>query len=176
MSTNINLLLHDKESLKLQKRVRILNFVAVMLLISVGISSLVLFLSIQTVNPSSIEKEKTDVLGKISQFQNRQVNLFILNNRISNIQEVLAKRKDLSKIMNTLLEKIPNGMSIEALEIDSKFITLSASSNSLSSIGLLINNLTDMVRKKEIINALTLSSLSFDEGKQAYQLSLKSEL
>lgn len=177
MSTDINLLLRiDEESLKRKKRIKILNFIAFMLLIGVGVISLITFLLIQVINTPSIKKEQDDIAGKISQSQSKRIKLFVLNNRINNIQEILGKRKDLSKAMNAILEKTPNGLSIEGLEIDDKVIVMTAQSTSLFPIGELINNLTNMVRKKEIINSLTLNSLVFDESKNSYQVSIKSEL
>lgn len=177
MSANINLLLHtDGETLRRQKRVKILNFVAVMLLIGVGATSLIIFLLIQVVNPSGVKKEQEDILKKISQFQSKQVKLFILNNRVENIEKIMAKRKDLSKATNILLAKTPTGILIEDLEIDGKTVVMTASSTSLWAIGELISNLTDMVKKREIIISLTLNSLVFDENKNIYEVSVKSEL
>lgn len=175
--TDINFLLRrDEESLKRQKRVKILNFISVMLLIGIGVMSLIIFLLIQITNVSSIKKEQEDILRKISQFQNRKTKLFVLDNRINNIQEILEKRKDLSKVTSGLLTKTPARLSIENLQIDDKVISLTAQSTSLFAIGEFINNLTDMVRKKEIISSLTLDSLVFDESKNSYQVSIKSEL
>lgn len=177
MSTNINLLLRsDEKSLKRKKRIKILNFIAFILLIGVGVTSLIIFLLIQTTNVPSIKKEQDDIVGKISQAENKRNKLFVVNNRINNIQEILGKRKDLSKTINTMLEKIPNRLSIEGLEISDKVISLTARSTSLFTIGEFINNLTDMVRKKEIISSLTLNSLVFDESKNSYQVSIKSGL
>lgn len=177
MNTNINLLLHtDEESLKRQKRVKILNLIAVMFLIGVGAISLLTFLSAQIINPSGIKKEQNDVIEKISQFQDRQAKLFVLNNRINNIEKVLERRIDLSKVISFLLAKTPGRLFIEDLEVDSKTVSLTAKSTSLLAIGELINNLTDMVRKKEIISSLILNALVFDEGKNSYQISIKADL
>ena len=177
MITDINLLLRtDEESLKRKKRIRILNFVAAGLLIIVGLISLVVFLLIQGANSPSIRKEQNDVLKKISQFQDRQSKLFILNNRIDSIDKILKTRKDISKTMNELLAKMPDNLSINSFEINAKSIVLTGESNSLYSIAQLINNLTDMVYKKEILKSLTLSSLTLDNSSNAYQVSLKSDL
>jgi len=177
MITDINLLLRtDEESLKRKKRIRILNFVAAGLLIIVGLISLVVFLLIQGANPPSLKKEQNDVLKKISQFQDRQSKLFILNNRIDNIDKILKTRKDISKTMNELLAKIPDNFSINSFEINDQSIILTGESNSLYSIAQLINNLTDMVYKKEILKSLTLSSLALDSSSNTYQVSLKSDL
>ena len=115
-------------------------------------------------------------MKKISELQGRRVKLLVLGNRVDGISEILEKRKDLSKITSSILAKTPAGLSIEALEIGDKVVILTAQSPSLFSIGELINNLSDMVRKKEIISSLTLNSLVFDESRNSYQVSLKSGL
>jgi len=177
MSTDINLLLvTDEESLKRKKRVRILNFAAAASLIGVGLASLGVFLLIRAIDPSPILAEQKDVLGKMSQLENRQAKLFILNNRVENIDKVLKIRKDLSKVTSGLLAKIPSDLSIDDFEVNDKSVIMTGQSRSLSAIGEFINNLTDMVYKKEIIKSLTINSLALDESRNSYRISVKSEL
>lgn len=176
MNENINLLLQtDEESKRRQRKVKRFNFIAILLLIGVGSLSLIIFLLIQIFNASSIKKEQDEIIKEISKLSNRKAKLFIVNNRVDNIEKVLQKRIDLSYVINNLLAKIPQGLFIEDLEIDDKTVIMTASSNSLLTIGELINNLTDMVRKKEIISSLTLTALAFDESKNSYAVSIKSE-
>lgn len=177
MSTDINLLLRkDDESVRRLRKVKILNFAAVMSLMGIGIISLVIFLLIKTVNTPSIQKEQDEILQKISQLQDKKAKIFIVNDRINNITEILEKRRDLSKVANAFLAKTPNKLLIENLEIDDRVISLTAKSTSLSAIGEFINSVTDMVRKKEMISSLTLNSLVFDEINNSYSMSIKSEL
>ncbi|MBI2613410.1 MAG: hypothetical protein HYW62_01435 [Candidatus Levybacteria bacterium] len=177
MNTNINLLLRaDEETLKRLRRVKRFNFIAITSLIGVGSLSLLLFLLIQIINPSSVRTQQNEIREKISKLQDRQAKLFVLNNRINNIEKILQRRIDLSYVNNSLLAKIPGRLFIEDLEIDDKAVVMTAQSTSLSAIGELINNLTDMVRKKEIIKSLTLSTLLFDESKNSYQVSVEAEL
>lgn len=177
MSANINLLLRsDEESLKRKKRVKILNFVAGAFLVGLGLTSLVIFLLIQSINPPSVKKEQEDILKSMSTLQDRQVKLFVLNNRVENIDKILATRRDLSIVTNSLLEKTPSELSIDNLEVDDKSVVITAQSTSLSIISEFINNLIDMVRKKEKIRSLTLNSLIFDESRNVYQVSIKGEL
>lgn len=176
MNTNINLLIQtNEESLRRQKRVKRLNFIAATLLVGVSAMSLIIFLLIQIISPSTILREQNNIIKKISQFQNRKAKLFILNNRVENIEKILAKRKDLARITNVMLAKTPSRLSIEDLEVDDKTVIMTAYSTSLSAIGELINNFTDMVHKKEIISSLTLSTLVFDESKNSYQVSVKAQ-
>lgn len=177
MSSDINLLLSkDEQEIKKLHRVKTLNFAAVMTLIGVGLISLFIFILIQAINFPSIKKEQDDVLRKISQLKNIEAKLFIRDNRINNIAEIFDKRKDLSKVTSAFLAKIPIRLFVESLEVDDKIVSMTASSTSLSSIGEFINNLTDMVRKKEMIKSLTINTLVFDETKNSYQVVVKSDL
>ena len=177
MSTDINFLLDkDGESVKRQKRVKFLNFVAIVLLVGSGILTLFFFILTQTINVSSIKKSQEDMAGKISQFKTRQTKLFFVKNRANDVEEILANRKDLFHAMNGLLAKTSAQLSVDNLQVDDKSILITAQSTSLFPIGEFINNLTDMVRKKEIINSLTLNSIIFYEDKNYYQVSIKAEL
>ncbi|OGH17958.1 MAG: hypothetical protein A3C22_01595 [Candidatus Levybacteria bacterium RIFCSPHIGHO2_02_FULL_37_10] len=177
MNTNINLLLpKDDESLKIKKKTRIFNIIAIIFVFAIGTMSLVIFLLIQAADSPSLKEEQIDVLRKLSQFQDRQIKLLTANNRIENIYEILKTRKKLPQAANVLLERIPDNLSIGNLEIDSKAISMTAQSASLFSIGELINNLTDMVKKKEIINSLTLNSLIFNEDKNTYAVTIQADL
>lgn len=177
MSTDINFLINtDQESIKKKKRIKIFNIVAFISLTSLGLISLILFLLVQAINVPSIKREQDEILQKTSLFQDRQIKLSILNNRIQNVQAVLDKRKNLSDTMMSILAKSPSRLSVGDLQIDDKTAVMTAQSPSLYEIGELINNLTDMARKKEVIKSLTLNGISFDEGKNTYQVSVKSDL
>lgn len=177
MNANINLLLRtDEESLRRKKRIKIFNLAAGISLMSVGLISLFIFMSIKSADSSSIRNEQESVLKKLSQFQDRQAKLFILNDRTENIDKILKIRKDISVTMNSLLTKVPGSLSIDNFQADEKSIVITGQSRSLSAIGEFINNLTEMVRRKEIIKSLTLNSLILDEDKNAYRVSISSEL
>ncbi len=176
MNTNINLLLHaDEETLRKRKRIKTLNFIAIAFLVGVGAISLFIFLMIQAVNPSSIKKEQNAIIEKISRFQDKQIKLFVLNSRIGSVEKVLEKRIDLSKVLSGLLARMPSRLFIEDMEINDKAVVATVSSTSLLTIGELINNLADMVRKKEIISSLVLNTLVFDESKNSYQVALTAQ-
>lgn len=177
MNANINLLLRtDEESLRRKKRIKIFNLAAGISLMSVGLISLFMFISIKAADSSSVRSEQESVLKKLSQFQDRQAKLFILNDRTENIDKILKIRKDISETMNSLLTKAPGSLSIDNFQADEKSIIITGQSRSLLAIGEFINSLTEMVRKKEIIKSLTLNSLILDEDKNAYRVSISSEL
>ncbi len=177
MNANINLLLRkDEETLRRQRKIKKLNLLAVSFLIGIGVLSFFIFLLIQIINPSLVKKEQDETLRKISVYQTRQAKLFILGSRVNNISEILNKRKDLSKVIQTILTKTPDKIFIESLEVDGKSVIMTAQSSSLLAIGDFINNLTDMVRKKDLIDVLTINALIFDEARNSYQISLTANL
>ena len=175
MSTDINFLSGSDAELQMRKkRVRFLNMIAVGSLVVVGLISLSIFLATQAVNLDSIKKDQASTIKKINQLGNRQYNLFVANNRIEKIDNILKVRKNLSKTMGSLMAKVPDQMTLDSFSVGDKEVMISGKSKSLAAIGVFINNLTDMARKKEIIKSLTLGSLSLVEN--GYQLSIKSEL
>jgi malonyl CoA-acyl carrier protein transacylase len=78
--------------------------------------------------------------------------------------------------MSELLAEIPADVSVNNFIIDDKSVTISGESKSLSPIADLINNLSDMVYKKEIIKSLTLSSLALNTDGSAFEITVKSDL
>lgn len=125
----------------------------------------------------SIElKERDSVLSSINRLQEKEARLRSINDRLQGIREILKKRKDYHGILTTVLQKIPDGASIEKLEVDSKAVLLTVSSNSLVPIDGLINNLIDMAVKKEIITNLVLESLTLDPKKGNYLVNIKANL
>ena len=177
MNANINLLLRkDEETLKRQRKIKKLNLLAMSFLIGTGTLSFFIFLLIQIINPSLVKKEQDETLRKISAYQARQAKLLILENRVNNISEILNKRKDLSKVIQTILIKTPDRTFIKSLEVDGKSVIMTAQSPSLTSIGDFINNFTDMVRKKDLIDSLTINALVFDESRDSYEISLTANL
>lgn len=177
MNTSINFVLpKGQEFLEQQKRAKTINLIATSFPIMVGIISLILFLITQAINPVSIKEQQEETINKIAKLQDRKIKLFIVNDRLDNISELLKGRRNFADNISTLLSRMPSQVSLENLEIDDKQILITASSVSLRSIDEFINNLIVMAEEKEVIHSLFLDSLTFEEGKNNYLVSLKSEL
>jgi hypothetical protein len=177
MSTNINLLVHaDGETLEQNKRKKLLNIIAFSLLLGVGLISFGVMMLTQAINIKSIKNEQQSILRKISKNQSKQAKLYIANNRVENIEKIMEVREIVSKVTNGLLEKIPSELVIDNFEIGEKSVVIMGTSKSLLVVGEFIDKLTDMVRKKDIIKSLTLTSLALDLGSGSYKISVKTEL
>lgn len=177
MSSDINLLIKtDAKLLKQKKRLNIFRIIAVGFLVAVLLISTSIYLLNQRLSNSSIKKDQDSLLNQMLAVRKRQAKLTTINNRINNVSDLLKKRVDTHKIVNTLLGKVPDGISVEALEFAEKTISIKISSESLRPVDELINNLIGMGRKKEIINALTLDSLDVTEATGKYIVSIKASL
>jgi|WetSurMetagenome_2_1015567.scaffolds.fasta_scaffold01318_11 hypothetical protein len=177
MSENINLLLHvDEEASKLNKIVKIIDYVAIAALIIICLISIIVFIMIKAVNPGAIRKQQEDVIKKISQLQDKEAKYYIVSNRVEKVEKIMKARRNFPDIVGQLLAKVPEDLSVKSFEVSKEAVTISGESKSLFSIGELIDNLTEMVHKKEIIKSLALGSLTRDDGKDIYEVTIKSEL
>lgn len=176
MNTNINLVPpKSREYLEKQRREKIVNIFATTFPIIVGVISLIIFLVTQAVNPISIKKQQDETINKIAKLQDRKIKLFIVNDRLDNISLLLEGRRNFADNINAFLSRMPADVSLDNLEVDNKQIILTASSISLRSIDEFINNLIKLAEKKEVVQTLFLYELTFEEGKNKYLVSLKSE-
>lgn len=177
MNTNINFILpKDKEFEERQRRKRVINTIALIFPIMVGVVSLATFLITQAINTAGIRKQQGEVISKISQLQDKKIKLFIVKDRLDGIDDLLKKRISFSENIRSLLSKIPSEVIVENLEIDSKEVILIVSSTSLKSIDEFVNSLANMAEKKEVVSSLSLDSLVFEEKDNNYLVALRSEL
>ena len=171
MNNDINLLSDINKALEREQRsAKILKIVGLISLIFVGLSSLAVFILGNQFSISSIEAEQKSVLQKISALNKKEAKVFIINNRLKSISDILSKRKDYYRITNSVLQAIPSGISVDKLTVDDKKISLMASSDSLLSLNTLISKLIEMAKRKEIITSLTLNSLSLNQKTSRYSV------
>lgn len=177
MNNSINLILpKDKEFVRRQKKGKVLNGIAIVFPILIGIVSLVVFLITQAINPTAIRKQQDETVNEIAKLQDKKIKFFIVKDRLQNIDGILKKRINFAENINNLLSKAISGVSLVDLDINSKQVALTLSSPSLKSLDEFINSLILMVEKKDTIRSLKLESLTFNEKENEYLISLSSDL
>lgn len=160
MSKNINLVLKEEtEVLKRKRRIKVFRLVSAALLLLVLLMALSIYLLNLRVAPSTIDKDKDALLNQLLPLREKEGKLKVVNDRINNISSVLNVRRDVYKIVNTLLEEVPGGIKLDNLEFSEQLVAIKVSSDSLLLVDELINNLIDMARRKEIVSTLILNSL-----------------
>lgn len=176
MSNDINILLYKGSvDFKEQQRIKIVRRIAFVLSVIIGISSVVIFFFILYLDPAAIKKSQGEIKGQIARYEERKGKLFIVNSRIQNIKDILVKRKNYAQDITILMNQMPSGLSVEDMQMDNESFSITVSSSSLIDIGVFIDNLIDMAKKKELISSLILDSLTFDEEKNSYLVSLQSK-
>ncbi len=173
MNNNINLILSKEgQSLKKKKKIKLLNTIALGLLLVVAVSSVVLFL-LNTLNPlSSIKKDQLATINNITFLNERSGKLVIVNDRLKNISEINNKRKKFSSTLDYLIGQLGN-LKINFLELDNKSISFSVSSKSLLEENQFLQKLIEKSSKKEMMKDLIIDSLTVNEKTGLYILSLR---
>jgi len=173
MNNNINLILSKEgQSLKKKKKIKLLNTIALGLLLVVAAVSVVLFL-LNTLNPlSSIKKDQLATINNITFLNERSGKLVIVNDRLKNISEINNKRKKFSSTIDYLISQMGN-LKINFLELDNKSISFSVSSNSLLEENQFLQKLIEKSSKKEMIKDLMIDSLTVNEKTGLYLLTLR---
>lgn len=175
MNNDINILLNQgSEELKQQQKIRLFRRIASAVSAFVGITSFIIFALTLYINPVSIKKEQESVKTQIAKYENKKAKLFLINNRVDDVKEVLGKRKDFSKTIDTLLAQMPSELAINEMEVSNNKAVITVSSSSLSSLGEFLDRLLGMAKRKNIISTLKLISLSLDPDKNNYIVSLES--
>ena len=173
MSSDINLVVKkDKNLLKEQSKLKAFRLAAAGSLAALFLISALILILNQQLSDNSIEKDREAILSEMLPFGEKEAKLNVINNRIDNISKVQNKRVDVYKIIDTLLGKIPEGMSVDSLEFAEKKISIKVSSGSLVPVDGFFNNLIDMAKRKEIIKSLSLESLDALELEGSYKVSI----
>lgn len=160
MSKNINLVLKEEtEVLKRKRRIKVFRLVSAALLLLVLLMALSIYLLNLRAAPSTIDKDKDALLSQLLPLREKEGKLKVVNDRVNNITSALNARRDVYKIVNTLLEEVSGGIKLDNLEFSQQLVAIKVSSDSLLLVDELINNLIDMARRKEIISILILNSL-----------------
>lgn len=161
MSNEINLLPFKRKNLyRYKKALQIIRFISIFLLLLLMVSSLIVFYFKSQLSIDSLRKEEANVLSNVSRMRGKKARLALISDRLKSITEIIEKRPDYQYRLSTLLEKAPENVLISELDISNSVISFNAESNSLYSIGVLMDNLVSMVAEKAVFSKITLKYLS----------------
>lgn len=175
--SSINLVVNRNDQLEKElKRLRIFRIIAIGSLIVVALISIIIFIINITLPIPAVRKDQQQTLSNISFLREKLVKSYLINNRIKNISDIMAKRKDYSKTFDQLLSKIPADLAIDAFEIEEGVITISISGNSLIPINDLINEVIKMGNEEKIIKNVAIEGLVLNAGIGRYILTLEADV
>ncbi len=177
MNNDINLVSsQESTSLNEKKRLKMIRVTAVVSLTVVALSSILIFILYSSLSLSSIKKDQDSTLNSISFLHKKSAELAIINNRLTDITNILQKRKNYTNAIATIRQQMPAGVSTTDLEINKDNVVLIVSSNSLQSIDTFLNNVISLSQKQKVVSKIFIESLTVNEKSGSYSLSLSATL
>lgn len=176
MNSSINLLAPSQlVKVKEVRIVRLLKLAAIISVCFVGLSSIAIFIILLQISPTSIKKEEIKVLASISAEKQKEGKIILINNKMQDIQDIIDKRADYEKLVETIMANIPEKSEISTLSISESKLSFTVQSKSVSSLNKLVDNFLGMAIKKNIIKNLTIDSITLDPKNGNYTISIAAD-
>lgn len=154
------------------KRFKTLKLAAIGSLSLVALVSVLLFILTITTPVSSVKKDQEQTLSNISSLNEKLVKYSLINDRLSNISDILKTRKDYANISALMLDKLPVDLAVESLVIEDKTLSLTVSGTSLTLIDSFIKEIVVLGDKETVIKNLVIQSLTTNADSGKYSLAL----
>ena len=177
MSIDINLLPQKKNSIlrgqKLLARIKVLAVLAVCVTIASCIGVIILN---QVNSPESLKAKQDQVTATFMQSQKKAALYLLLIDRLNNIQSIILDRSKLQNHIAILQQQVPDGVSIEALSLDDKAVTMTVRSTDLTKIDSVISNMSNLLKSKSFFKKLTIEDVVADQKTGVYSLAIDATL
>lgn len=174
MSSGINLV-RGRQGGQLEKQKKILKTVrtiSALLLVFIVLLSVVFFL-ISAMSPiNSLQDQEKKLTTDLLTSKNKAVKLLLIENRVKEISTIQSGTSHFDKTVSNITQAIPSSISVDSFSLDKTSLVLTAKSDSLYSIDLLLNNLSDMVGVGNFIEKITVKELVVDPESGLYTVSL----
>lgn len=176
MNDGINLISNRNEQLEKEQRLlRTLRVVAVSMLVTVAIVSvLVFFISFQ-IPLSALKQQQNAAISSISSLHNKLTTYYLTKDRVANLTTLLSTRKDYAKPIEVIFSKVSSELSIDVIDAGEKEISIGVSSRSLVSLDKFINDMFELGSKGKIIKKVSLESLTLNPELKTYNVRIKAE-
>lgn len=177
MNKDINLVSEkNKTTLKHNRIVKSIKFFAICFISVVLLFAIIIFFLNLRISIPNIKKDQESALHGISSLSKKSANLFIVNDRLRGINNILKERKDYSLTLSSILKNIPDGVNPTLLEVDEDDFVITVSSNSLNKIDEFFNNMYKTSAEKTFISDLKIGGLSVNQKNGLYSLTLKAKV
>jgi Tfp pilus assembly protein PilN len=173
-SKGINLL-GDKKQISLTpaiKKLYTLRLIAVGLLFTVSAVSIMLFLLIALSPLPGLQKQEQEALRILSEHHPDMAKFYLVNERLKASNVILEKRRNFDKTFETVEKQMPSGLSITALTIRDKDMSITVTSGSLSSLDKFLNNLSVLVEESEDFSNATLTNFIVNQQQNTFSLTV----
>lgn len=169
MSTEINLISKPTEGSK-NARLRKIRTISFITLFTVGFFSLILFFIDYRFSASYVRGQQNKLIADLSQYDETASRIFLLNQRLSDISELLSQRKKHHEKAEKIVEKLPTSVAISEFQIDESGVVMSVSSTSLLELNNFLNDILSLSKSK-VLGVVILDRLS--TGTSGYTMRIK---
>lgn len=174
MSKGINLLGTEKQiSVKIgSRKLKLLRITALSLLFGVSGLSIVLFLLIALSPLPTLQKQEQSALEKLSQYHPEIAKHILIQERLKNSEQILAKRSVFDQTFSKIKSRLPANITITGITMNAHEISVTVASSSLIALDTFLNSLIASAENKEDFSKVILSKFSSNEGDNQFSLTL----
>jgi hypothetical protein len=177
MSNSINLVSPKNEQLdKEQKRLRIARIIAFVGMALVVVIAVLVFVVNLTLPISSIKQNEQTTLNNIAALHKKLTQYSLVVDRVNHLTNIIAQRKNIPDITDTLSAVVPSDLTINSMQVDSKKVTLIVSGTSLVSMNKFIDDVIMLGEQKKVISNISMQQLSLDVKSGSYSVSVQADI
>ena len=179
MNSNISINLAQNKNEEYEqkvKRLKIVRLIAAFSLILVVLCSLIIFILDLSVPLANIKKNEETTLSNLSVLHGKLAKLYLINDRITYISDIEAKRKNYVNTIQTITDKLPAAMKINSLSIDQKTLVLTASGQSLLDVDTFLNSFIDLGNNAKLIKGVTIENIVANVNNLNYTITLQAQV
>ena len=169
MSIEINLISKSSEGSK-DLRLRKIKTISFLTLFVVGALSLILFLIDYRFSASYVRGQQSELIADLSQYDETASRIFLLNQRLTDISELLSQRKKHHEKAEKIVEKLPTSVAISEFQIDESGVVMSVNSTSLLELNNFLNDILSLSKSK-VLGVVILERLT--TGASGYTMRVK---
>lgn len=166
MNNNINLIgSKNHTTIPLASRkLLLMRAIAMVLLFGVSAASIILYILIAFSPLPQVQEQERQALSTISNSKSDMAKIALIQDRLGGISTIMKQRTTYDVLLDSVVSKMPPGITIFQITTNKKDITLTVRSSSLDALTTFVNNLTDAARAKEYAKITLNSILSDDES------------
>jgi len=177
MNASINLVSPKNAQLeKEQNGLKIARILALVVMSAVAITAILVFIINLTLPINSIKHNEEVTVANIATLHKKLVQYSLVEDRLNNLANIIGKRQQLPKVMDTLQAVIPADLNVNSMDINAKQISLIVSGSSLISMNKLIDDLTILGTQKNLLKNLTVQQLVLDVKNNKYSISIQANI
>lgn len=176
MNSNINLVSNRNAQADKERKILLaLRVTAVILLSTIALTSIFAFIIATQIPISKIKNEQTVTLSNITSSSKKLSSYYLIRDRLTNISSLTAGRADYIKPIDLIFSKIPEGISVDRLDIEKNILEIEISGSSLLPINEAIKSLVNVGAEGKIIKSVRLKSLTVNPQAGRYSVAFMAE-